>query len=116
MKIAVSYNKSNDNVNIDFETTNFFNFYDVVNNSVVCSEIIGTMGSKEKEELAHILLMFETDALICGSISDASVDLISDEGISIFSGCKGKSDDLVDLLLAGELFPGQNYISHFIFS
>ena len=29
MKIAVSYNKSNDNVNIDFETTNFFNFYEI---------------------------------------------------------------------------------------
>ena len=105
MKIAVSYDKNNEIVCSDFEATSFFNFYDVVGNSVVCSEIIGTMGAKEKEGLAHILLMFETDALICGNISEASSELINDEGIVIFSGCKGKSDDLVDLLLAGELIP-----------
>ena len=105
MKIAVSYNKSDAKIESIFENSRFFKFYDVVGNSVICSEMIGTMGAKEKEELVHILLMFETDALICGDINDETRELLSEEGITYFSGCAGLADDVVELALAGKLCP-----------
>ena len=105
MKIAVSYEKTKRNVHNIFEDTKFFNFYDIVGNSVICSEIIGTMNAMDSE-LVHLLLMFETDALICGDLDATSRELLVNEGITVFSGCIGKADELVDLMLAGKLIPG----------
>lgn len=104
MKIAVSYDRTNDTIYSEFENTKHFKLYDTENNAVICSEIVGTMGS-EKEQLVHLLLMFESDALICSELSETSRELLEEEGISVFSGCCGKSDELIELLLEGVLVP-----------
>ncbi len=105
MKIAVSHEHKSDRVSPLFEETKHFKLYDIEDNKVICSEVIGTMGCREKEELVHLLLMFETDALICGELTDESKLILSDEAISVFSGCLGKSDDVVELMLSGVLIP-----------
>ncbi len=104
MKIAVSHEHKSDSISPLFEETKHFKLYDVENNRVICSEIIGTMGC-EKEELVQLLLMFETDALICGQLSEESHLILSDEAISVFSGCLGNSDDAVEMMLSGALMP-----------
>lgn len=104
MKIAVSYNIKNESIHSKFDNTKHFKLYDIENNSVICSEIVGTMNC-EQDQLVHLLLMFETDALICSELSDISRELLDDEGISIFSGCLGNADELVEMLLAGVLIP-----------
>lgn len=105
MKIAVSHEHKSDKISPQFEETKHFKLYDIENNKVICSEVIGTMGYREKEELVQLLLMFETDALICGELSEESHMILSDEAISVFSGCLGKSDDAVELMLSGVLIP-----------
>ncbi len=104
MKIAVSHEHKSDSINPVFENTKHFKMYDIVDNKVICSEIIGTMGC-DKEQLVQLLLMFETDALICGELSGDSKLILTDEAISIFSGCMGNSDDAVEMMLSGNLIP-----------
>ena len=104
MKIAVSHQQSDEQISPYFEETRHFKMYDIENNKVICSEIIGTMGC-EKEQLVQLLLMFETDALICGELSDESHMILDEEAISVFSGCLGESDDAVEMMLSGVLVP-----------
>lgn len=99
MKIAAAYNKHNGEIAGELEQSLFFRIYDIENNRIICSEVVGTMGSG----LADFLVMFEIDGLLCGNCSIETEALLYDEGIQVFSGRSGECDEEVEKLLKGNI-------------
>ena len=99
MKLAAAYDKPSGEIFQELETSLFFRIYDIENNRIVCSEVVGTMGS----ELADFLVMFEIGGLLCGNCSTETEALLYDEGIQVFGGQSGECDEAVEKLLGGKI-------------
>lgn len=100
MKIAVTYD--NGNVFQHFGKTEAFKVYEVEDNKVVSSEVIGSDG-KGHGALAGFLADRSVDVLICGGIGGGAQDALSEAGIEICSGAEGDTDQAVEAYLKGEL-------------
>lgn len=100
MKIAVTYD--NGNVFQHFGKTEAFKVYEVEDNKVVSSEVIGSDG-KGHGALAGFLSDRSVDVLICGGIGGGAQDALSEAGIEICSGAEGDTDQAVEAYLKGEL-------------
>ncbi len=102
MKLAAAFNIENDSINEYFEETKYFIIYEIENNQIDHSEVVGTM-NKDNEEFADLLLFLEVDALICGKINGRSIRRIENEGISLYAGCFGDADSAAYAFLDGKL-------------
>lgn len=100
MKIAVTYD--NGNVFQHFGKTEAFKVYEVEDNKVVSSEVIGSDG-KGHGALAGLLADRSVDVLICGGIGGGAQEALSEAGIEICSGAEGDTDQAVEAYLKGEL-------------
>lgn len=100
MKIAVTY--ENGSVFQHFGHTATFKFYNIENNSVVNSEIVGTNGQGHGA-LAGFLQERSVDTLICGGIGGGAQDALTQAGIRVFGGVTGNADNAVAALLNGTL-------------
>lgn len=100
MKIAVTYD--NGNVFQHFGRTENFKVYEVEDNKVISSEIIGSNGIGHGA-LAGLLADEEIEVLICGSIGDGAQNALAEAGITLVAGAEGNTDDVVTSYLAGEL-------------
>ena len=100
MKIAVTYD--NGNVFQHFGRTENFKVYEVEDNKVISSEIIGSNGIGHGA-LAGLLADEEIEVLICGGIGAGAQNALAEAGITLVAGAEGNTDDVVASYLAGEL-------------
>ncbi len=100
MKIAVTYD--NGNVFQHFGKTEFFKVYEVEDNKVVSSEVIGSDGAGHSA-LAGLLADRSIDVLICGGIGGGAQAALSEAGIELCAGAEGNADQAVEAYLKGEL-------------
>ena len=100
MKIAVTYD--NGNVFQHFGKTEDFKVYEVEDNKVVSSEVIGSNGTGHGA-LAGLLAEQGIDVLICGGIGGGAQTALAEAGIQLCSGAQGNTDEVVEAYLKGEL-------------
>lgn len=100
MKIAVTYD--NGNIFRHFGRTEFFKVYEIEDNKVVSSEVIGSNGIGHSA-LAGLLADQSVDVLICGGIGEGAQRALSDAGVRLMAGAEGDADQAVEAYLKGEL-------------
>ena len=100
MKIAVTYD--NGNIFQHFGRTEFFKVYEIEDNKVVSSEVIGSNGIGHGA-LAGLLSEQSVDVLICGGIGGGAQAALAEAGVELCSGAEGDADQAVDAYLKGEL-------------
>ena len=99
MKIAVTYD--NGNVFQHFGKTENFKVYEVEDDKVVSSEVIGSNGTGHGA-LAGLLAEQGIDVLICGGIGGGAQTALAEAGIQLCSGAQGNTDEVVEAYLKGE--------------
>ena len=100
MKIAVTYD--NGNIFQHFGRTESFKVYDVEDNKVVSSEVIGSNGVGHGA-LAGLLADRAVDVLICDGIGGGAQQALADAGVELVAGAEGDADQAVEAYLKGEL-------------
>ena len=100
MKIAVTYD--NGNIFQHFGKTEYFKVYEVEDNKVVSSEVIGSNGTGHGA-LAGLLADQSVDVLICGGIGGGAQSALAEAGVELSSGAQGDADQAVEAYLKGEL-------------
>ena len=100
MKIAVTYD--NGNVFQHFGRTEQFKVYEVEDNKVVSSEVIGSNGTGHGA-LAGLLAGQDVDVLICGGIGGGAQAALAEAGVELCAGAEGNTDEAVEAYLRGEL-------------
>ncbi len=100
MKIAVTY--ENGQIFQHFGHTEQFKVYEVEENKIVSSEVVGSNGSGHGA-LAGLLQGHDIDVLICGGIGAGAQMALASVGIQLFGGVSGDADEAVAALLAGTL-------------
>ena len=110
MKIAVTYD--NGEIFQHFGKTENFKVYEVEDNQVVSSEVIGSNGTGHGA-LAGLLSEQGVDVLICGGIGGGARTALAEAGIQLYPGVSGDADSKVSDLLAGKLaFDPDTQCSH----
>lgn len=109
MKIAVTY--ENGNIFQHFGRTELFKVYEVENNEVVSSEIVGSNGSGHGA-LANLLAGEGIDVLICGGIGGGAQAALTQAGIELCSGAQGNTDEAVAAYLRGDLVSAGSTCDH----
>ena len=100
MKIAATYD--NGNIFQHFGKTETFKVYEVEDNKVVSSEVIGSNGTGHGA-LAGLLAAQGISVLICGGIGEGAQTALAEAGIEVCSGAQGNTDEAVEAYLKGEL-------------
>ena len=100
MKIAVTYD--NGEIFQHFGRTEFFKVYEVENNQIVSSEVIGSNGTGHGA-LAGLLAEQGIDVLICGGIGGGAQEALGEAGVELCAGAQGEADEAVKAYLNGEL-------------
>ena len=100
MKIAVTYD--NGNVFQHFGRTEQFKVYEVEDNKVVSSEVIGSNGTGHGA-LAGLLAGQDVDVLICGGIGGGAQAALAEAGVELCAGAEGNTDEAVEAYPRGEL-------------
>ena len=100
MKIAVTYD--NGNIFQHFGKTEFFKVYEVEDNKVISSEVIGSNGTGHGA-LAGLLAEQDVDVLICGGIGGGAQAAPEEAGVELCAGAQGDVDQAVEAYLKGEL-------------
>ena len=100
MKIAVTYD--NGEVFQHFGKTESFKIYNVEDNTVVSSEVIGSNGTGHGA-LAGLLAEQGVNVLICGGIGGGAQAALTEAGIELCAGAQGNTDQVVEAYLKGEL-------------
>jgi len=100
MRVAVTYD--NGNVFGHFGKTEQFKVYDIEDNKITNSQILGTNG-EGCGALAGILNVAKVDSLICGGIGGGAKRALEEAGIKLFAGVSGDTDKAVEALIAGTL-------------
>lgn len=104
MKIAVTY--QNGEIFQHFGQSQKFKIYDVECNKILGTQVLDTNGAGHGD-LADFLKNTSVDTLICGGIGGGAISALSDAGIKVYAGVKGKTDDAVNAYIKGTL----NYTS-----
>lgn len=100
MKIAVTYD--NGDIFQHFGKTESFKVYEIEDNKVVSSEVIGSNGVGHGA-LAGLLAEQSIDVLICGGIGGGAQSALAEAGVELCSGAQGDADQAVEAYLKGEL-------------
>ena len=100
MKIAVTYD--NGEIFQHFGKTESFKVYEVEDNKVVSSEVIGSNGTGHGA-LAGLLAEQGVNVLICGGIGGGAQTALTEAGIELYAGAQGNTDQAVESYLKGEL-------------
>ena len=100
MKIAVTYD--NGNIFQHFGKTETFKVYEVEDNKVVSSEVIGSNGEGHGA-LAGLLAGQNVDVLICGGIGGGAQNALAAAGVKFYGGVSGDADAAVEAFLSEAL-------------
>ena len=99
-RIAVTYD--NGQVFQHFGKTENFKVYEVEDNKIISSEVIGSNGAGHGA-LAGLLSENKIDVLICGGIGGGAQAALAENGIELCAGARGDVDTVVESYLKGEL-------------
>ena len=102
MRIAVTY--ENESVFQHFGKTSQFKLYDIENNEIKESQVVGTEGLGHGA-LAILLSNMNVDVLICGGIGRGAIMALSGSNINVVGGVTGDCDAAVKAYLACTLTP-----------
>ena len=108
-RIAVTY--ENGEVFQHFGRTENFKIYEVENNKIVSSQVMGSNGIGHGA-LAGLLSGNQIDVLICGGIGGGAQVALANAGITLWSGASGDTDKAVEAYLRGELTSAGATCSH----
>ena len=100
MKIAVTYD--NGNIFQHFGRTEQFKVYEVEDNKIVSSEVVGSDGIGHGA-LAGLLAGHDIKVLICGGLGGGAMNALMNAGIEVCAGASGSADEAVEAYLKGEL-------------
>ena len=100
MKIAVTYD--NGNIFQHFGRTEQFKVYEVEDNKIVSSEVVGSDGIGHGA-LAGLLAGHDIAVLICGGLGGGAMNALMNAGIEVCAGASGSADEAVEAYLKGEL-------------
>ncbi|HJA19509.1 MAG TPA: FKBP-type peptidyl-prolyl cis-trans isomerase [Candidatus Mediterraneibacter ornithocaccae] len=100
MKIAVTYD--NGNIFQHFGRTEFFKVYEIEDNKVISSDVIGSNGIGHGA-LAGLLSDQSVNVLICGGIGGGAQAALAEAGVELCAGAEGDADQAVEAYLKGEL-------------
>lgn len=100
MRIAVTYD--NGMIFQHFGRTETFKVYEIEDNQIISTEIIGSNGVGHGA-LAGLLSGRRIDVLICGGIGGGAQNALANQGIILCSGASGDADVAVEAYLRGEL-------------
>ena len=100
MKIAVTYD--NGNIFQHFGRTEFFKVYEIEDNKVISSDVIGSNGIGHGA-LAGLLSGQSVNVLICGGIGGGAQAALAEAGVELVAGAEGDVDQAVEAYLRGEL-------------
>ena len=109
MRIAVTY--ENGKVFQHFGRTENFKIYEVENNKITNSQVIGSNGVGHGA-LAGLLSGNQIDVLICGGIGGGAQVALANAGITLCSGASGDTDKVVESYLQGTLVSAGATCSH----
>lgn len=99
-RIAVTYD--NGKVFQHFGKTEAFKVYEVEDEKVISSEVIGSNGVGHGA-LAGLLADHTIDTLICGGIGGGAMNALAEAGIEVCAGAEGDTDAVLEAYLKGEL-------------
>ena len=111
MRIAVTYDYGTGEIFQHFGRSEFFKVYEVQDNQVLYSEVIGSEGSGHSA-LAALLDENAINVLICGGIGGGAISALDLYGIQTCPGASGDADAAVEAYLKGELLPGEANCGH----
>ena len=100
MKIGVTYD--NGNIFQHFGRTEFFKVYEIEDNKVISSDVIGSNGIGHGA-LAGLLSDQSVNVLICGGIGGGAQAALAEAGVELCAGAEGDADQAVEAYLKGEL-------------
>jgi len=100
MRIAVTY--ENGQIFQHFGQTEQFKIYEVVDNKVISSQVIATVGEGHGS-LAKFLKTQNVDVIICGGIGGGAKEGLDEAGIKLYGGANGETDLAVENLLKSTL-------------
>ena len=109
LTLVVTYD--NGNVFQHFGKTENFKVYEVEDNKVVSSEVIGSNGTGHGA-LAGLLAEQGIDVLICGGIGGGARNALAEAGVQLCSGAQGNTDEVVEAYLKGELVSAGTTCDH----
>lgn len=98
MKVAVTYDRGQ--VGQHFGHTEQFKVYEVEDNRIVSSSLIGT-GDAGHCALGGFLGQQGVEVLICGGIGQGAVHALEAAGIALYGGTRGDVDEVVSAYLQG---------------
>ncbi len=100
MKVAVTY--ENGEVFQHFGHTENFKVYTIEKGKVVSDEIISGNGTGH-ESLAEMLKNLGINKLICGGIGGGAKEALAQEGITVYPGTSGNTDEVIKSFLDGTI-------------
>lgn len=102
MKLAITYDKSNNQIWQHFGKTEYFRIVNIESGRAVGDTIITTDGTGH-EALAGFLKDQGVEALICGGIGGGARNALAEAGITLYGGVSGDADDAIVAFVTGTL-------------
>ncbi len=100
MRIAVTY--ENGEIFQHFGHTAEFKIYEVKENKIIRTDVIGT-GTSGHGALSGMLSAIGVSVLICGGIGAGAQIALGKAGIKIYGGVRGDADKAVEAFIGGNL-------------
>ena len=100
MRIAVTY--ENGEIFQHFGHTAEFKIYEVNENKIIRTDVIGT-GTSGHGALSGMLSAIGVSVLICGGIGAGAQIALGKAGIKIYGGVRGNADKAVEAFIGGNL-------------
>ncbi|MBR2869714.1 MAG: dinitrogenase iron-molybdenum cofactor biosynthesis protein [Clostridia bacterium] len=100
MRIAVTY--ENGEIFQHFGHTAEFKIYEVKENKIIRTDVIGT-GTSGHGALSGMLSAIGVSVLICGGIGAGAQIALGKAGIKIYGGVRGNADKAVEAFIGGNL-------------
>ena len=100
MRIAVTY--ENGEIFQHFGHTAEFKIYEVKENKIIRTDVIGT-GTSGHGALSGMLSAIGVSVLICGGIGAGAQIALGKAGIKIYGGVRGNADKAVEAFISGTL-------------
>lgn len=102
MKIAVTYDETNESIFQHFGMTPAFKLYNIEDGQITSSEVVPT-GEYSHGALAGFLQNLGAEVLICGGLGMGAKMRVEGAGIKLYGGAKGDADEAVKAYLNGSL-------------
>lgn len=106
MRIGVTYEDGN--IFQHFGHTEQFKLYDVENEKIKSTQIVGTNGHGHGA-LASFLTKADVKVLICGGIGAGAQNALAEAGIRLYGGVTGNADEAVNNYITGNLDYNQTF-------